>query len=92
MTPLRIVMDIQVEALLESISTREEYTRAFGRMEAVASIGDATVVGALPRGTAGGKATAYVAGHLPDGRPVILETTLAVLTAAVNVLNTRYGG
>lgn len=91
MTPLRIVMDIEVDHLLESVSTHEEYTRAFGKMEAVTCVGDVTDVGGLPKGTSGGKATVYVAGHLPDGRPVILETTLALLTTAVSALNARYG-
>lgn len=83
MTPLRIVLNIEETPILEGFKTSAGYHRAFGK---------ATTIGALPKGTDGGKATAYVAGHLPDGRPVILETTLALLTAGVNALNARHGG
>lgn len=91
MTPLRIVMDIEADKLLEEIDTQDEYVRAFGKATVVAALGKAEAVGGLPRGMVGGAATAYVAGHLPDGRPVILETSLALLVTAVGALNARYG-
>ncbi len=84
-TPLRIVMDIEADngdKLLPK-ATPAQLHSGFGRAESI---------GALKAGTSGGRATVYLAGHLKDGTPVILETTLRLLTQAVNVLNARHGG
>lgn len=83
MTPLTIIMNIEETRILPDVTRHEDYRKAFGKAEAC---------GALPNGTSGGLATVYVAGHLPDGTPVILETTLKLLTAAVNALNSKHGG
>lgn len=47
-------------------------------------------VGALPGGMASGKASVAIASFLPDGRPVILETSLDHFLAAAAALQARY--
>ncbi len=48
-------------------------------------------VGALPGGMASGRASVAIAAFLPDGRPVVIETSLTAFLAAARVLQARYG-
>lgn len=84
MTPLRIIMnaDGAIGDLLPG-ATEEQVRAGFGKAESIA---------ALKAGTKGGKPTVYLAGRLPDGTPVMLETTLDLLTAAVNAFHAKHGG
>lgn len=84
MTPLRIILDVEGKAdeLLPK-ATPAQYHSGFGRAEAL---------GVLKNGTKGGKPTVYLAGYLKDGTPVVLETTLDLLTLAVNTVNKVHGG
>lgn len=84
MTPLRIILDVEDgSAKLHPRATPERFRAGFTQAEAI---------GALKRGTSGGRATVYISGTLKDGTPVTLETTLRLLTNAVNALNARHGG
>jgi hypothetical protein len=48
-------------------------------------------IGCLPRGMASGKASVEIICPLPDGKILLLETSLAVLQATVNVFTAKYG-
>lgn len=48
-------------------------------------------VGGLPGGMASGKASVAIALQLPDGRPVIVETSMELFLVAADVLRARYG-
>lgn len=52
---------------------------------------DSMRVGALPGGMTSGKASVAISFFLPDGRPVIAETSLALFLAAADALRARYG-
>lgn len=76
MIPLRIVFN---DGALSDLLPRE---RRSGRLTAVAG---------LEAGTVSGKPTTYVVVELDDGTVVIGETTWALLHAACNGLEARYG-
>ena len=48
-------------------------------------------VGGLPHGMKSGKASVAIALYLPDGRPVIVETSLELFLGAAPALRARYG-
>lgn len=47
-------------------------------------------IGALPGGMTSGRASVAIAMFLPDGRPVIVETSLELFLAAAAALQARY--
>lgn len=57
-------------------------------LQGVPLVGHGTVerIGLLPHGTQGGRPTIALVVRLPDGRPVIAETTWALMEAAVRAL------
>jgi hypothetical protein len=48
-------------------------------------------IGALPGGMTSGKASVAIAVFLPDGRPVIVETSMDLFLTAAAALRARYG-
>jgi len=48
-------------------------------------------VGGLADGTASGKPTVIVSAVTPDGKPVVVETTLALFLSAADALKAKHG-
>lgn len=77
MIPLNVTLDLDASPW-EDIDHRTTLPR----------VGLATVerVGILPRGTESGRSTVVLLVRMPDGRPVLAETTLRLFNAAARAV------